>query len=628
MRKVYIALALLVMLTALTIGSLFAILHTPFAANGANYFLKSLNHKIQVETLTYEFPWHFTAQNVTFGDKPNAQHIDQVELWINPDITRAGKLAIDSIVIDGFTLTEQHDLHPLFDQIFLYQLAFNNADIDYNGLIGHGVNAQFKEPQWEAHQQLLPFGSIQLSANHFYYQGEAIDDFLIDVQYQPKDSTVYGASFIWRETSISGQAEQFDSGWSLINVTIDKLNLSDDKPINRELIEQLTRSVHHINSLDLLTANIEFKGISAQNLDLSLENIYPAKNLWQQQGYLSFHADTLTYQDLKWVDATAKLALDSNAISVTELDTDFEQGRLQLAGVITPNSLHLDLLKVNGIKWTIDERPKWLALLEHKKRLEALSVAQVDIANSQVIQLFEEPYWQLSGFNARGRQLELLREKQLGLWNGQLEATANSASYGELITSQAIIETQSRNGQWSLDRFYLPLDQGYVDISGVYDMASRGHPWALDFSADGLPSLPVLTPFIAEAWQLDGLLEVTGQLNGFASDSVLFEHSLHGELTASAREATLLLSQELDGVKRSLVMPFEPEPVHVNAKRGQITITTHHNGEGQLSGKIDLVDSQHDHLYIELTQPCQKARYELLSGALLECLATEISDKE
>ncbi|MDE1017380.1 AsmA family protein, partial [Escherichia coli] len=80
-----------------------------------------------------------------------------------------------------------------------------------------------KHAQWRAHEQLLPYGELQLSADQFYWDGEAFDKVLIDADYTTNDSTVYGASFKWRGANFSGQAEQFDSGWSLINTTISHL---------------------------------------------------------------------------------------------------------------------------------------------------------------------------------------------------------------------------------------------------------------------------------------------------------------------------------------------------------------------------------------------------------------------
>ncbi|KOO09926.1 hypothetical protein AKJ18_36875, partial [Vibrio xuii] len=94
-------------------------------------------------------------------------------------------------------------------------------------------------------------------------------------------------------------------------------------------------SVTHINSLDILESSFEFAGWHFDKLDASLENIALTRSVWQQQqGYLSFDADSATREQLQFTSPTAKLGFTPQGVSFDEFDADFKQGRLQLSGLV------------------------------------------------------------------------------------------------------------------------------------------------------------------------------------------------------------------------------------------------------------------------------------------------------
>ena len=92
-----------------------------------------------------------------------------------------------------------------------------------------------------------------------------------------------------------------------------------------------------------------------------------------------------------------------------------------------------------------------------QRRLQQVDVKQLEIERSQVIQLSKQPYWQLSGLNLEGDQLEVKHNNgHWGIWSGKLDASVVNASYDQVITSHAAISTQSDNGFWQLTRLFAP----------------------------------------------------------------------------------------------------------------------------------------------------------------------------
>lgn len=142
---------------------------------------------------------------------------------------------------------------------------------------------------------------IQLAADQITIDGEAFNQVLVDANYQAQDSTVYGFSFNWRNSPISGQAEQYPQGWSLINVTLSRLNLNLDEWRHHSLWQKIAPSIYYINSLDLLNSQLTLNGVAWENLNLSVEDYDLRHSLWQQQqAYLSLNADSAQWLATQW----------------------------------------------------------------------------------------------------------------------------------------------------------------------------------------------------------------------------------------------------------------------------------------------------------------------------------------
>ncbi|MDN3684061.1 AsmA family protein [Vibrio sinaloensis] len=106
--------------------------------------------------------------------------------------------------------------------------------------------------------------------------------------------------------------------------------------------------------------------------------------------------------------------------------------------------------------------------------------------------------------------MEWQNDQQLGWQNGQLEVSANNASFDKLLTTQMVIQAVANQGKLTLERAFLPLKTGYIEASGQWDRASASRPWTLSIHADGVPSdinsLQSALPFSTQ-----GQIEVSGE---------------------------------------------------------------------------------------------------------------------
>ncbi|MCK6263325.1 AsmA family protein [Vibrio sp. ZSDE26] len=636
MKKLLTILLILLLITIALITSVYALSQTRYAAPASNQLLSYwLGDKVQFEKVTYNAPFHLSLQGVSYNaesqQSDQTTYIPQVDIWLNKQPYQQGKWVLDSILIDGLSLQQLDSYFHWQESVTLHQLALNNLDLSVDDVIARGVNVQVKEPVWLGDNQIIPFGEIQLSAEQLYYHGEAFNQLLINSDYKAKDSTVYGASFEWRGADISGQAEQYDHGWSLINVTLNKLNLSHLEKFSEFSAKLLpiVKNISHINSLDILNSHFSSSTIQATNLDASVENLslFPTSEesvsqwLWQQDNAsISFNAESVAYLEQLFVSPMAKLRLESNKWVISEFDSDFHQGRIQLSGELSPTTTKLDWLRATGLKLTEAPQQTLDLLWAYLEQQEVINIGQLDILRSQIIQIEQAPFWQMSGLNMTGSNLELKRNHTLGLWNGQVELSANSLSYDDLIGTQAVLNSNASDGAWELERLFIPLESGYVDASGFWEIGKLSQPWQLVAHGDGLP-LNLIHQTASLPIELDGTLEFDMNAHGLLGSKEMLEHSLTGSLNASIRDADFTYKKANgygSAQLQTIVQPFSISELGVQSDRGRVTIAeTKVNGtdmSGEVQGFIDLVMPKQGNIKLSIEQECQQLNFDLLKG--------------
>ncbi len=241
------------------IAALLLSLQTQYRADVANFFIKhTLEQPLLIEDVEYQAPYHITLMGITQNrpEKKSPLYIDKVSMWFSPSSIVQAKLILDSVLISGLQL-EVDDLKNLTSvltqpNLKLHQLAINNLDFSTPDFNARGIDLQISDPIWDGHNSLLPYGKTQLSTTQLYWQDEAFDNLLIDLELKPIDSTLYGASFDWRGAKVSGQAEQYQHDWSLVNVTIDglRLNQKQTQSLLNKQWDMTGIQINHINSLE------------------------------------------------------------------------------------------------------------------------------------------------------------------------------------------------------------------------------------------------------------------------------------------------------------------------------------------------------------------------------------------
>ncbi len=607
---------LLILILAIAVPAVFVgMLTTSHSRQTWNLFSDLVDLPLQADNVQYEFPYHLTLNGVATKQQ-NLPFIEQVDLWLNPDVRRDGKWIVDSLLIDGLSLQQGMPTLPALGNVYFHQIALKNLDYADDAFSITGLDVQIQDPIWSSDTQQVPYGEIQLSAEQLHWNGEAFDKFLIDVDYKAQDSTLYGASFNWRGSEVSGQGEQYPQGWSIINMTVDKLKI-DNLQLQSLLAkpwQALPVHISHINSLDLLNADIEYGDWHWQNLELSLENASLPLSLWGTTAQLSLQADSVSFQDQTAIEPRLNATLKPGSIQLQELSLDWQQGRVQVSGEFEPEHWKINNATISGLKWAIqpDDKVDWWQ--KATERLQQVNVKQLEIERSQVIQLSKQPYWQLSGLNLEGDQLEVKHNNgHWGIWSGKLDASVVNASYDQVITSHAAIATQSDDGLWQLTRLFAPLEQGYIEGLGQIDLSTTSQPWTLNLNADGIP-LQLLHPYLPTTLAVNGFSDLSLDLKGLAGDQNMLAYSLSGEVEVNLRDTTLK-SQADDSLK---AITFSP--LRLRAQRGEVKLQpVTISGKaisGNLSGEFDMANNPLSGVIYQLKDTCGVIKGDVLSGEI------------
>ncbi|MDR9826363.1 AsmA family protein [Vibrio sp. FNV 38] len=587
-----------------------------------NRFLEP--YELTVEQVNYTPPYKLHIEGLS--SKDNDLYLPSATVWVNPSLIHDNQIIIDSVLIEGVQINEKQRLRslPIFNSALLehikfHQLALKNVDMNFDGWILRDASIQIASPRWLDDTQRLPYGDIQFKASQVYVEGEALDNTLLNVVHQPDKSTVYGASFEWNQAKFSGQAELIDGFWSLVNVTINQLDIQlDTEKVDTLYLDLVERfNINHINSLDIISSQISTEIGRVENLNLSIESFQLEQSLWQQsQGYLSFDADSLVIGDFTFIAPQSRVFFRPESIVIEEWDSDFWQGRLQLSGLWTPTDLKLKKLYMSGIKLLDDTTRLTQKIHSNLNKIRKFTIEDFAMSRSQVVQIENDPYWQASGLNAKGQQLELKREGEWGLWNGNLEASVNSASYDDIVATQGIIEAEANNDLWQLKRFFVPLEQGYIDAKGVRDLSKMNQPWQLDFTIDGLP-IKAFNRFELLPFELSGLLDMQGDLKGLSRNIDILRYSMDGHIDVGLRDAALTHYIENGASTTSLVQPLSLSGLYTTFNRGIIKFSTKEligtHLTGTFSGEYDWIEPNELPLWLELETQCENWRIDILT---------------
>ncbi|MDD9179784.1 MULTISPECIES: AsmA family protein [Aliivibrio] len=631
----------------LLVVAFLSLLHTPYAQPMLNPLVQKLTHqKISFGDIHYSIqsPLHLTLSDVAI-ETDSELNIQTVDFWLSQHPIQNNKLAFDSIKVDGLSLQKGLPDTQSIDWISIAQFSISNLDLANDDIVLRDAQIQLENWAIQKENSLSFEGDFQFSAKQLYWQGEALDEVLVDGYYTQHYTALHGISLTWRGSTITAQAELKENKlWVIPQFTLRKFNLeSSNADIINKPIEWLSQHnfTYQFERIDLLDINIELPQFVVNNLSLSAENVLLPYHLWQQNNAnISFNADNLVWNEHTINNPIFSLTLNGQKADISTLSFEIFDGHIQLTGKLSPTSINLNSLSIDQVKWAITNEEASV-LTQYVNQLEQVKIAKLDVNNTQLIQLNDQYPYQLSGVNMEGHDLDLLRLEQWGLWDGTLSMSASNASFNYLLSQQLLVEMKTEDGLWTVERALLPLSEGLVGFNGSIHLTQDSQPWLFEAYGDGLP-ISYLSRFFPNPIPIDGITEFTFNGNGLAVNQDSFNYSFNGELNMTPRDMTTTkTAQELWQYKLGLVpdnerpdtstittdsskkkeaiaqYPIHVDPITVTANRGRISIEPITIiGEGfnyNIEGDYDLVNPEQGEAITSITQECHQIKQKLFS---------------
>lgn len=593
----------------------YGLLFTPFATPLINVLINlDGKNNIEIGNVEYLFPQKFTFYDIRFINSdlqpqhksmPNHQinlhHIPKLSIWLNPSVIYQGKIVIDTLYAEGISLNEiqmkkeginenNKQLQRLQRMVLLHSLVLKDAFWTSKHLSIPSLNAQIINK--DSSQTFGTQSDIQISIPNLTYGDIHLTDTLITGNQSKDLIQLYTASFHWHDAQISTQASLKNKQLNLSNLTATNLTL-DQKKITEllftnQLIEQQVKV--SVEKFDLLNTQINLGDVSLNGLDLSGEQWQLNQHLWQQNSKVSFHLDLANIKPLTLTDLTGEVNFTPRQASISQFSTNLLGGSLSATGKITQAGTELQTLTIENIKWLdkVETLPQILSMFDTKP----LSIERLSINNAQLIQVDKAPFWQISGLNLIGKDLQwsstpsINKDNALAtsvyLQQGSLQISADNASYQQILTEQPIASISANNGELSLERLVLPLTLGIINGVGQYQPLSQNKLWQLRLNGNAV-ELASLNHFAFLPAHLEGLTDfsllMTGNENHLI-DTITGKIHLYqafASLTESKEDKrqtqnTKALSNS-DSVRQKWPISIDEMKIHFNKGKLSIPLT-------------------------------------------------------
>ncbi|OEF29436.1 AsmA family protein [Vibrio rumoiensis] len=545
MRKLLAIIVGLISLLVVALTASYAALHTKYAPQLVNGVLEyGLKQPIKIRAVNYSYqqPKHIQLEGVLIPQE-NASPLllNQVDIWLGDSLWKDNQFQINNVLIEGVKLQNGWPTLSVSPYIRLNQLSVANIDFADNGWVGRDVNIQIKSPQVRD-SKILPFyGEMQLSADQLYWQGEALNHVFIDGDLTEKNATFYDIRFTWRKAHFSGQATKMNTQkeWQVprVNITGLRLQQNDFDNISTASLDGFNHIPMNIDQLTISESSFETPTISANNVTINAEHVELPLQLWQQQDASIFAtADNMSLLGQAINSPALDVNLQPNLAHIQDISLEMLQGNIHLQGQVTPTSLNLTQLNLNNLKWIPSPRSKQL-FKNYLSQIKNIQAKMVSVNNVQFIDLTTTTPKQASGLSIDGDELDIKRDGQWGLWNGQLSISASSASYDGVNSRNLLLSMHSKEGHFGLDKLFIPLDDGLVKGTANMAFSQTSQPWNVDLEASGIP-LRFFTRWFHLPLHLDGITDFTIKGEGLYGDQLIFNRSVTGQLNASVTRAS------------------------------------------------------------------------------------------
>ena len=557
------------LLTALLVVIVAAwfLLQTHWGSRQASAWLSDgTGWQVSFDAMDHDFssPLHLQLQNVTFGrdGKPPTLVAKTVDIGFS---TRqfSDPLHADEIVLSDGTLNlspSSASLPFAADRLQLRNMAFNSPETGWD-LSAQRVTGGVSPWAPEAGNVLGKKTQIQMSAGSLTLNGVEASNVLIQGAIDNGEVTLSTLGADIARGTLTGNAKRSaDGSWLVDNLQLNETRLQSDKALADFFTPLTTVPSLQIGRLDVTDASLQGTDWAVTGLDLSLRNLTLSHGDWQSEdGTLSMNASEFINGSLHFLDPILNAEFSPQGIALRQFTSRWEGGMVRTSGrwLRDGKALVLDDAAFAGLEYTLPENWKQLWMEPLPTWLQSLTLKKFGASRNLVIDIDPQFPWQVTALDGYGGELQLVKDRRWGVWNGSATLNAAAATFNRIDVRRPSLKLSANASTVNINELSAFTERGILQATAAVSqlpqrqvnlsLNGRGVPLNV-LQAWGWPALPVTG---------DGNFQLT------ASGSVLADAPLrptvNGQLSATNMEkqqvAQVMRSGEVSGAQPAPVAP-------------------------------------------------------------------------
>ncbi|WP_347253867.1 AsmA family protein [Leminorella grimontii] len=438
-RKAFYTLLIVIVLG---VAALYFIAQTGYAAGWISQWISNNSpYRLAFSNLDYSLssPFRLTLNQAEFGVKEREPLVKAQKLTVDlGDDFWQTPLSFASLEVDGGTLTLSADKTGAPD-VRSQRLQLRNVSVDVKtpeiALKGEGVNGGFLP--WRLTSGLIPTDNahFEFSASKLWLNELETANVLIQGDVRDNQLLLTNVGADLAGGLLTGSAKRAPDGrW-----TIDYFRLSDVKYQSHQALPALLTQIDNyvdgvsltLNRADLINTNIQGDGWALSDFSLSLKDLRREGGLWQADaGSALFNAYDIVLGDQHLVNPVLNLELEGDTLKIKQFSSRWQDGLVRATGAWSrkDHTLRLDDVALTSLLYTLPQSWKSALLEPMPDWLRELYVNKFAVNRSIIIDINPDFPFQFTSVDSSGSDLHLVKDRQFGLWKGNLTVNASAAT--------------------------------------------------------------------------------------------------------------------------------------------------------------------------------------------------------
>ncbi|WP_342323030.1 AsmA family protein [Kosakonia sp. BYX6] len=558
----FIGKLLLVVVIVLLVAMLtcYFLLQTRWGATQVSKWVSdNSDYHLTFEAMDHRFssPSHVLLKNVNFGRKGKPATLDAKMVDIGLSSRQlTDPLHADTILLQDGTLNLSPAAAPLpfkSDRLQLSNMAFNSPTTGWD-LSAQRVTGGVAPWEPVAGNVIGSKAQIQMSAGSLTLNGVPASNVLIQGSIDKDVVTLTTIGADMARGSLTGDAQRgADGSWVVNNLRLNDIRLQSDKSLLDFFAPLTTLPSLQIGRVEVTDARLQGPEWAVTDLDLSLRNLTLVKGDWKSEdGRLSMNANEFIYGSLHLFDPILNANFSPQGIELQQFTSRWENGMVRTSGnwYRNGNALVLDDAAFAGLEYTLPDNWKQLWMDELPPWLNSLVLKKFSASRNLVIDIDSTFPWQLTALDGYGDNLQLVRERQWGVWGGSAKLNAAAATFNRVDVRRPSLALNANNSTVNVTELSAFTGQGLLETRAVVaqtpdrrvnlSLNGRGVPVNV-LQEWGWPALPIsgngnLQLTASGSVRADAPLKpsVNGELQVLNAQKQQVKQSMHGGVVSGA----------------------------------------------------------------------------------------------